>query len=198
MKDLKILGFATVATMVLMGFVDCGTASATTLTGEGGAVLPAGSSIHATLDPSTGPSKLTTTFKTVECAKSTLEGTTENETSTSVDIAVKAFTLQECNCEFKALKGGILSIAWTEGSNGTLSWNGTEVTINCSTIFGNVHCIYVTENTTLGTLTGGTTGTIDIEGANIPRLQTSSLCAEGAKWDVKYSINSPDTLKVEN
>jgi len=198
MKYVKMLGLAAVTAMALMAFVGAGTASATTLTGEGGAVLGSGSSIHAVLDPGTGPAKLTTAFKNIECEESTVSGKTTNETGASVSGNVETLTFGKCNCEVKVISKGTLSITYTSGSNGSLSSNGAEVTAQCSTIFGNVHCIYVTENTGLGTLTGGTTATMDIESANIPRLSTSALCAETAKWDAKYSVDSPDTLKVQN
>jgi len=201
MKYVKML--AAVTAMALMAFVGAGTASATTLTGEGGAVLGTGSSFHAELEPSEFPkSKLTTAFKTFECDSSTIAGKSKNVTSTAIDIVVESLAFGGCNCEVSVIGKGTISITWTEGSNGTVSWNGTETTLNCSTIFGSVHCIYVTEKTDIGTLTGSesTTATalLDVSGANIPRLPTSGLCAEGAKWDAVYKITSPDVLNVKN
>lgn len=194
MKHLKMLGLAAVAAAALTAFVGAGTASATTLTGLKGAVLGTGSSIHGV---SEGIVKWTTEFKNIEC-RSTLGMTTSNETGASVSGRVETLTLEECNCEAKVLKGGTLSIAWTSGSNGTVSSSGLEFTATCSTIFGNVHCIYVSNGSDLGTLTGGTTARLDITSGSIPRLPTSPLCGEIAYWDAIYKIDSPDTLNVIN
>lgn len=83
--------------------------------------------------------------------------------------------------------------------NGTVTWNETEFTTTCSTVFGNVHCIYVTENTDVGTLTGGTISApakIDIESAKIPRLTTNGLCAESANLYATYEFSTLKSLFV--
>jgi hypothetical protein len=200
MKYVKMLGLAAVAAAALMAFVGAGTASATTLTGEGGAILKSGTTIHAIFEATEKVPKatLTTSFKNIECAKSTVQGKTTNETGTAVTGSVSTLTFEECNCEVKVLKTGTLSITWTEKTNGTLTSSGAEVTASCSTIFGNVHCIYATSATHLGTLTGGTTATMDIESAGIPRLTTNSLCDTEANWDAHYKVDIPDTLNVIN
>jgi hypothetical protein len=191
MKYVKMLGLAAVAAMALMAFVGAGTASATTLTGVGGAVLGTGSTIHAN---SEGTATLTTSFKNIECKKSTVSGKTTNETGTTVNGNVEALTFEECNCTVAVLKKGSLSI----GSGGALTSSGAEVTASCSTIFGTVHCIYATSNTSLGTLTGGTTAVMNISSARIPRLTTNSLCDTEANWDATYKVDNPDTLNVIN
>ena len=220
MKYVKMLGLAAVAAAALMAIVGSSTASATVLCAAEptngnpatkGTVCPtnfayiAGTEIHAVLDPGTGPAKLTTAFKNIECEESTVSGSTENEGSAAETVKGKVATLTfgKCNCEVKVLeeggkqKAGTLEVHWIPDTfNGTLTSNGAEVTANCSTIFGTVHCIYVTENTDLGTLTGGNPATMDIESANIPRLSTSGLCAETAKWDAKYEVTSPKPLYV--
>jgi len=203
MKYVKMLGLAAVAAMALMAFVGAGTASATTLTGVGGTVLKAGTEIHAVNE---GVVKLTTSFKNIECEESTVKGTTDNETGTTVtgSIAKTNLTWGKCNCEVKTLEGGKLHVAVSgSGPNGSVSSSGAEVTANCSTIFGTVHCIYATgAGTSLGTLKGstttGSTATMEIKENNIPRLSTSALCAEKANWDANYVVDVPDTLNVIN
>jgi len=203
MKYVKMLGLAAVAAAALMAFVGAGTASATTLTGVGGAKLPSGTTIHAVGE---GTLTLTTAFKNIECKEEeglvpTVQGKTTNETGASVSGNVEILNWGKCNCEVKTLAKGTLSITVSgAGPNGTLSSNGAEVTSQCSTVFGNVHCIYKTSNTSLGTLTGSTTtkstATMDISSANIPRLSTDPLCAEKANWDANYKVTNPDTLNV--
>jgi hypothetical protein len=211
MKYLKILGLAAVAAAALMAFVGASSASATvlcTVAGTGsptGTTCPAGQAdkeltIHAVNE---GNVVLTTTFKNITCEESTVSGVTEGEGSATETVKgpIEVLTFTKCNCEVKVLNKGRLEIHWIEGThNGTLTSNEAEVTAECSTIFGNVHCIYKTTNTDLGKLTGsattGATPTMDIEEANIPRLVTSGLCAETAKWDAKYIVTTPDTLNV--
>jgi len=236
MKYVKMLGLAAAAVAALMAFVGASTASATVLCkveGEKGATgltgttcpaekaYPKGTEIHAVLDPGTGPAKLTTAFKNIECEESTVSGKTSNEGSATETVtgSVEVLTFGKCNCEVNVIKKGTLEVHWinvldknengeviaeTGGHNGTLTSNGAEVTAQCNTIFGAVHCIYVTENTDLGTATASgknekgeaTPATMDIESANIPRLATSGLCAETAKWDAKYEVTSPKPLYV--
>jgi len=181
-----------VATAALAAFGGVSTASATTLTGSSGKFLPAGTEIHAVLD-SGQVSTLTTVYKNIVCEESTIQGKTANESGAVVSVSVEALTFGKCNCEVKVISGGTISISL----GGVVASNGTEVTTSCITVFGSVHCIYKTSATTLGTLTGGTTATMDIEGANIPRLATDVLCAEKANWDTKYLVTSPDTLKID-
>jgi hypothetical protein len=191
MKHLKILSFAAVAAAALMAFVGAGTASATTLTGVGGAVLGTGSTIHANNE---GTVTLTTEFKNIECKKSTISGKTTNETGTTVNINVEAWTFEECNCTVSVLKKGTLSIA----SGGAVTSSGAEFTATCSTIFGNVHCFYQTSATDLGVLVGGTTAKWEINNKEIPRRSTNTLCDPTGDMDATYKIDNPDTLNVIN
>jgi hypothetical protein len=154
----------------------------------------AGTEIKASLSET---SKLTTTFKNIECTKSSI---TANVTSTSGKIraSVEGLTFEGCNCEVKVLQKGTLQLEQiTSTVNATIKSSGTEITTECNTVFGFVHCIYVTESTDLGTLTGGSPAISDTESVNLPRLSTNALCAEKANWDVKYEVTSPKPLYIE-
>jgi hypothetical protein len=157
----------------------------------------AGTEINMSLASGT-KTKLKTEVQTVECSKSTLSATSENggsETET-VKAPVGALTFEECNCEVKTLKAGTLEVHSISGTtNGTVTETGAEVTVSCNTIFGNVHCLYATENTDLGTLTGGTPASLDLN-ASIPRLTTSFLCAAKGTWEGTYAVTNPDHLYV--
>jgi hypothetical protein len=213
MKYVKTLGLAAVMAMALMAFAGATTASATVLCGveptEGspatkGTVCPAGQAygsgtqVHVVLKPGT-IGRFTTTFKTIECEETTATGATSNEGSASETVqgTVEVLTLGKCNCEVKVLKKGTMEVHWNADSfNGTLTSSGAELTVICSTILGNIHCIYVTENTNNGTLTGGSPAFADVQEAEIPRLVTSGFCAEKAKWDATYEVTSPTPLYV--
>jgi len=196
--NFKRLGPAFVVAAALMAFAGVGTASATTLTGVGGAVLKTGTTLHVV---SSGTNTMTTSFLNIQCTSSKAAGKTSNETGTAIMIEVTERTTEGCNCEVKVLKTGTLAITWTSGNNGTVSSSGAEITANCSSIFGNVHCIYATNNTDMGTLVGsattGATATLNTS-ADIPRLSTSALCAEKGTWDAAYKVDNPDTLNVKN
>ncbi|HET7511074.1 MAG TPA: fibronectin type III domain-containing protein [Solirubrobacterales bacterium] len=146
---------------------------------------------------SSAASKLTNSFKNIECGKSSLNAKVMS-TGEKVVASVESLTFEECNCEVKVLKNGELTFSHIAASdNATLTSNGTEATATCVTIFGNVHCIYKTENTDLGTLEGGNPAKIKIEAKNIPRLTTNGLCAEKAGWDTEYEVTSPKPLYIE-
>jgi hypothetical protein len=206
MKCLKIFLIAVVAGVGLLAVNGVGLASAeTVLCTEKATACPSnkaegvGTEIKASLVSGT-KSKLTTPYNNIECSKSSL---TAKVTSTGKTIgsSVEALTFEECDCEVKVLGKGTLELAQiTSTENATAKSTGTEVTTLCSTVTGNVHCIYKTEVTDLGTLEGGSTAKIKVSGAEIPRLSTDTRCSEGGittKWDAEYEVTSPKPLYVE-
>lgn len=204
MKPLKNLGLLAIAVAALTAFAATGTASATVLCGNNSGTTKCteayaeGTEIQAVNE---GTTTLTTSFTNIECSESTVGGKVTNPggKSTAVSGNVETLTFSKCNCEVNVIKNGTLSITQIAGTdNGTLSSSGAEVTASCSTIFGTVHCIYSTNATDLGTLTGGNPAKMDISSANIPRLTTSGLCAEKANWDATYKVTRPTPLYVGN
>jgi hypothetical protein len=200
MKYLKMFGLVAMAATALMAFVGAGTASATVLcknnlnTKVCSERYPTGTKIEGKL---VGTGKLETSFKTIECNKGSASGTLEKEGgSTSTPFGAGSPTLEECNCEVKFIKNGTLEIHWIEGTdNGTLTSSGGEATVSCSTIFGNVHCIYVSNNTDAGVLTGGNPATEEAA-LEAPRLATNGLCSEKALLKGKYEVTSPKPLFI--
>jgi hypothetical protein len=202
MKYVKMLGLAAIAATALMAFVGAGTASASVLcktapNAKGN--CPAGwgyeGEIHAV---STEKPKLTGTVEVV-CNESTIKGNATEGTKVStetptVTLTVLTFT-GECNCEVVVVKPGSLEIhAIGDTGNGTLTSNGAEVTVNCNTIFGKVHCIYVTNNKDLGEMVGGAEPSITVT-TEIERAKTDSLCG-AATWHSKYKVTTPSSLWV--
>src|SRR6478752_109063 len=181
MKPLKGLGLPAMAAAVLFALASASTASATVLCKNNASTAiciigtyGAGTEIKASLV--SGNSKLSTPFKTVECSKSTISGKVENAGSSSSTVSgnLSSLTFSECNCEVKTLKNGSLELHQISGTdNGTATSTGAEITAQCSTIFGNVHCLYATEKTDLGTLVGGNPAKLEVKEANIPRLTTN-------------------------
>lgn len=203
MKYIKMLGLAAVAATALTAILGAGSASATTLTKEGGAIMGANSTIHANLESGT-VAKLIFGFETVECNEATIGAITANETGAEItaNMTTKTLFFNKCDCEVKTLAGNFLLIKSLGNNNGTLTSSGAEITVNCTSAFGLVHCIISTASTDIGTLTGSAntkaTATMDIASANIGLLKTNPICGETAKWEGKYLVGTPDTLNVIN
>ena len=213
MKYAKMLGLAAVAAAALMAFVGASSASATVLcktnpvAEKTGTVCPsswaygANTTIHAVLKAGT-KAKLVTSFKTIECSKSTVHGDTTNEGSATetVDGPITILTFEECNCEVvEVKKPGSLEIHWIENShNGTLTSSGAEVTTICSSVFGKVHCVYTTNETHLGVLDGGAPAIMTIKNAKIPvdAANSDKLCPEKSEWTAEYEVTEPNPLYV--
>jgi len=203
MKHLKTLGLAAVAAAALMAFIGASSASATVLcqtTPNAEGKCPTGwaytGELHAI---TTEKPKLTTTFKTVECDESTVMGFPEGEggASSSLRIPLSALTFTgHCNCTVIPTTAGNLEINVNgDSGNGTLASNNATVTVSCSTIFGTVHCDYVTNEHDLGTLVGGVSATISIT-VKIEEENTSALCDSEATWHANYRFTTPSGLWV--
>lgn len=201
--NLRMLGLAVVATAALMAFVGVSSASATVLCSTNsnpctGTKYPAGTEVKSNLAAGT-KSVLSTEFQKIECSKSTVAGKTSNAggATETVKGSVETLTFEECNCTVAVLKKGGWEYHWISGGpNATVTWNGQETTVTCSTIFGNVHCIYVTENTHVGTITGGSRAKMHWN-PSWPRLPTNSLCSSQATGSAEYEISTPDPLFIE-
>lgn len=221
MKYLKMLGLAAVAAAALMAFVGAGTASATQLTCTQPAgtkiICPQGTNIHAVneetviLHPPIGK---------IECTKSTVEGDLDNvgSSTTTAGGLIDALTFEGCNAEeVKVEAKGSLEIHTeyeeitdkdgtktkiqkaVSTNNGTLTSTGAKVTVT----FAGFHCIFTTNETDLGTLTGSSstaskTATLDII-AEIPRTGGTSgiFCGTKAKWTGSYTVTDPHWVDID-
>jgi hypothetical protein len=224
MKYVKMLGLAAAAITALMAFVGGSTASATVLckttvlgsptgtTCPAGWAMVKGEKLHAILE--SGASATLTgepgTEKIMVCAESTVEGevTTEGSATETAKATVTVFTLSKCTspalggtaCTYTMLKGGTLEAHWTSNHDGRLTSNGTEVTTSCNSIFGAIHCIFTTNNTNIGTISGsattGKTATLKTFEVPLNQVATSALCPEAAGWDAEYEVTTPDLLNI--
>lgn len=196
MKYVKMLGLAAVAA-ALMALVVAGTASATTLTGSGGATLGSGTTISAenegtvTLHPPIGD---------IECRESKVSGQTANAGGAGVEVkgSIESLSFSSCNATVTVLAKGELAVKGIGSNNGSLTSSGTEVTVE----FVGFHCIFKTSGTGLGTVTGSaTTGgnaTLDIS-ATIPRTggRSGAFCGSTAQWTGAYKVTSPNPLNID-
>ncbi|HEX5988906.1 MAG TPA: hypothetical protein VFY75_01665 [Solirubrobacterales bacterium] len=196
MKYVKMLGLLAVAAAALMAFA--GTASATYLTSPAGTTYTG--TIHA---KSEGTTTLHGEAFAVSCAASTVSGSVEFHSTGTGTAGGKITTLDFSECTFPVtvIANGSLEVHTKTASadgNGTLTSNGAKITIHGP--FG-INCLYETNNTDIGTLTGskntGKTATLDIDSSLIPRTGDSAFCGAAGEWTGSYEVTTPDYLDVD-
>jgi hypothetical protein len=186
MKYVKMLGLLAVAAAALMAFA--GTASADSITSDGGTTptLEA-TSTNATLHNGVG---------TISCS-SAVKGNVEGHgAGSNVTGTITSLTFEPCvggSVHNAGIVGGTLSLNATSTNHGTLSSSGANVTV---TMFG-VLCGYETNNTTIGTVEGGTHAVLNIS-ATLTRTHGSFFCGGTGNWTGNYTVNSPTNIHFHN
>jgi hypothetical protein len=181
MKYMKMLGLLAVAAAALMAFV--GTASATVTS-------PAGTAYAGNIVSSSSNTSLDGSVK-VSCTSSTVEGDPSSAGATSGTIS--KLTFANCgNDTVKVNANGSLAIS----SSGTVTSTGAEVTVQLHrTVLGfpvTTHCIYKTNNTSVGTLTEGVSpAVLHIGSSPIPEVATDGACGNDAVWTGSYTVSTP-------
>lgn len=116
--------------------------------------------------------------------------------TTAVDSVVEELKFYNCTngVTVHVLKRGTLKVTSSGGGSATVVSTGSEWTV----VQAGFHCVFSTNNTTLGTLTGGAEANLDIA-ATIPRTGGSSgvFCGSSAPWTGKYRITKPKPLIVD-
>ena len=199
MKWVKMLGLTAIAAIFLMVFGG-GNAAATELTCPHGVMCEVRTTIHA---ESENKVVLDAVFGTVEC-DSTSEGHTWNTggAAETVEGPITQLTFTNCGTDkVEVTFNGSLAIH-TEGGvangNGTVTSTATRVDVT----HAGFTCIFETNGTTIGRLTGSSvttaTATLDIS-ANIPRVGGGggAFCGAAATWTGSYKVTTPDSLDVD-
>jgi hypothetical protein len=180
MKYLKMLGLAAVAAMALMA-IGAGSASATTLEVEG---TPQSLSINISASLKFGTSAIlkdTFGFSMNTCTSSSMSAGTTSTSGASVTAVISTLTFSNCErSPVTTIAGGKLHVTWTNGTNGTVTSSGAEVTTPSP--FGTLNCKTGT-GTHLGTIVGEKTGN-----ATITINATLSCSGISSKWEATYVV----------
>jgi hypothetical protein len=192
MKYVKILGLLAVAAAALMAFAGTAAADSVSTTTGGAAATP---TIEASAE---GHAVLDNPIAKIECASTVKGAVTSHGAGAAVSGEIKKEDLTFTGCtdswHVTVVAGGTLSVESTTGHNGSVSSTGATVE---ATRFG-ISCRYITNNTPVGTVTGGSPATMAIS-ASIPFHSGSVFCGEGATaWTGSYKVNSPSALYVAN
>jgi hypothetical protein len=207
MKYAKVIGVLAIMVVALMVLASTAAATEGTDSAEGSPV-ETGDVFHAVAEGSTS---LDGTVN-ITCQNSTVLGHIENPGSATTTLLAKltTFTFEECgNTTITVVNTGTMEIHTdtpeVDDGNGVLTSTGVQVTVLTHNILGTVHCLYVTEETSVGTLTGSNhqlstekpqTATLDIGSSGIQRLATDFGCGNSSVWTGSYSVTSPDYLYI--
>lgn len=187
MNYLKMLGFAAMASMALTA-IFAGSASATTL--EAGGVTQNGS-LSGTASLQSGASAvLSRTDGTLAntCTTSNIGfGTVSPFTGSTVGGPISEMTFGSCGKEPLVVHTpGSLTIAWTSGTNGTVTSAGAEITVPTSLGF-TVNCKTGT-GTHFGTLTGVSEGNATMD---VKTVVNCGFLLPSATLGMTYTITGP-------
>jgi hypothetical protein len=175
---------AALAILATMAFAASASATSVTTSTGGAAATPA---IHAVNE--NGHIFFENAWITVPCS-STLEGDIESHgAGLPASGAIDHLTFTGCTNSWHVttINPGSFSITHTSGHNGTLVSNGARIEM---TRFG-IKCVYETNNTHLGTLTGGNPATLHIDAFLLLDEDVSSgLCDLAAAWFADYVTTS--------
>lgn len=130
---------------------------------------------------------------TIQCEWG-LEGTVESHEGRAV-LPLSGLTTSGCTDSWHGttVSAGKLEISSTSGYNGTVRWSGGTVEM---TRLGTT-CRFRSENTDLGTITGGSPATVHLEGKLLPD-GGSPLCGEEAySLTGSFKVASPSSLFVD-
>jgi hypothetical protein len=195
MKHLKMLSLAVVAAMAMSALLGASSASATTLcktaTSPCSEFWPLGTKFDFSLQ-GTGLWEDPFKIKWQECTSATFR--TVNTTTVAAAVSMKVETIHwgnpesTCTRTTDLLNWGEMKVEWISGTvNGTLKDVGTQWAVG--------ECTYgFNEWTTLGTISGGSSPTVEIN-TTVPPIK--GTCTTKYKWTAKLAI-SPNPLYVES
>ena len=197
MKYVKTFGLVAMLALAWMAFAGS-TASATVLckttTTPCGSAYGVGTKIVSSL---TGSSTLETLGGTTinTCLATSIESEIQNSGSATATVSGPNISLIAGGCTNQTftLKSGSLEIHHIAGTeNGTVTGLLAEVTV----VSSGVSCVYgAGSGTDIGTLFGGESPTIKIEGT-VKKTSGGFLCPAENRWTGEYKVTEPTPLYV--
>ncbi len=195
MKYLRTLALAATAAIVLMAFGGTASATSLTVTTAGGTTdtVTAGAFLAAELEAGTKWTLKSSFIGQVTCANSTFAFAIlgAGGASETVKGPIETLDFGECNGNVTTLSKGSFEIH-TEGAsangNGTITSDETEITVEIA----GLHCIFTTNNTDIGRVTGTHSGHVIIhaESGAIPRTggRGGAFCGTSATLKATYTF----------
>lgn len=191
MKYIKMLGLLAVAAAAMMAFAGSASAKETaTVTSPAGTYytgkIHAHTEGHAVLENTSLGSK-------IECT-GTVEGEVGKEHGHEAGAVHPTFSDCTNSWHVTTIAGGTLTA--TDNGNGTADLYSTGATVSTTRL--GVTCNYLTNNTTVGTLTGGSMATMHINGAIPIHTGSSGLCGSSpSHWKGSYTVTQPEPLILD-
>lgn len=189
MRYVKTLGLVAVAAIAALAFA--ATALATTITSPEGTpytkeivaeAVSGGVTVHG--------------VSTFTCQKSIAAGTVEQHgSSVTAEGQIASWNLSECGNVHLDIQGkGHLTVhQQKEGS--TVTSSGVSIDADITSL--GIHCVFSTENTDLGLLTGsGSNVTLAVD-IPLPRTGGSLFCGNSTQLTANYVITTPSTLYID-
>lgn len=186
MNYLKTLGVVAIVSAAGMAFA--GNASGTILTS------PEGTTYTGTIKAQSSNLKLDGTFVTVESEDVELEGSvSEHGAARTVRIPLSFVRWARSNYLARLLSFGSLEWHSLGGGNGTITWSGLGMEIDTSV----GTCTFTTNNTHIGTFTGGWPPMLHINSAKIPRTGGNFLCGSSGTLTGSLQFSTPSSLYTD-
>lgn len=187
-------GLLAVAATALMVFA--ATASATQVT------APAGTLYTGHVEAINEGSITISGTATVHCNSSLITGTvTAHGSNVTASGPVTALTFTNCDQHVVVKATGTFEAHATSGGNGTLTSNKATVTIEFTTIFGNIHCNLETRDTDVGDFTAAPSSTSHATihlNKQIPvEVGSVFLCGSSATLTGSYKVQTPTGLRLD-
>jgi len=188
MKNLKIIGLLVMAAALPMA-VTSSAFAAPVLTS------PAGTDYTGELDLSlkAGSTDKFEAGISRTCTTATFKGTITTNNTTHAAGAITTWSLGSGATPCTKTTSVLLPGKMTLGDKGELI-----LSENQWTIFDlGVSCVYGgSTGTNVGTLTGGTPATMDINTTELPKISGGFLCASKGTWTATYIVTTPSGLLV--
>jgi hypothetical protein len=203
MKHIKVLGLCLLGALAAMALMGAGTASATKLCSENKSPCPAGSTVKtgaAIKGQLVAGTKavFVTSFLTVECTESTIDGKTTSEGGAGVSVKGEITAVAWKNCKSNgggACTTSALSLPWlTEvtgsGGSGTMTVSNAVGKFTCG-----ITCEYEAKTAAVSA-TGGNPALIKANKVSFSKKGGSFFCPATATWSSEYEITTPKPLFV--